>query len=303
MEPLIAHLVDTGVLRAEMLAHAQARAQREGVSLWEALHALDSEFVYRALQPKREFYYRQDAEQLKAAQQTGQPLNLRTYFPPNLQRNSRQESVENFVLQLLDWELAPVAWMEGRAWIVSERPVHMPTALQARLLAGVRLHRLPAPPEQVADYRQLLKTFLWDTTAMGMEVPLIRVANIILQQAINERASTILLEPREGSLAVRFLINRTWQDVLTLPIDDRERIDAIWIDAVLLPKYTTQELLLRYKWLAEMRIQVEPIDDFGRIPIRYEGRDYNLAVFTRVVNGQERMYLHFVRPKPAFPRI
>ncbi len=292
MEPLIAHLVDAGVLQAAQLTQAQARAQREGVSLWEALYALDSEFVYRALQPKRAFYYRRDAEQFETTRRTGQPPNLRTYFPPNLQRNSRQESVENFFLQLLGWRLAPVAWTEERVWIVSEPPVRVPTALKTRLLAGVRLHRLPAPPEQVADYRQLLNTF--HATAMDIERPLIRVAHIILQQAINERISTILLEPREGSLVVRFLTNGDWQDVLTLPTDDRK-----WIDAVMLPSYVKGTLLLRYRWMAEMRIQVEPIDDFGRIPIRYRKRDYDLVVFTRVVNGQERMYLHFVRPKFA----
>lgn len=286
MEPLTAHLVDAGVLRAEQLNQAQARAQREGVSLWEALYALDSEFVYHALQPKRAFYYRRDAEQFKAAQQTGQPLNLRTYFPPNLQRNSHQESVENFLWQLLEWGLAPVAWTEGRVWIVGEHPVRMPTTLRVRLLAGVRLHRLPAPPQQVADYRQLLNIFLWGMTAMGREGPLIRVAHMILQQAINERISTILLEPREGRLAVRFLTNGDWQDVPTLPTDDQR-----WIDAVVLPDFVTQQLLLRYKWMAEMHIQLEPIDDFGRIPVRYRNRDYDLVVFTRVVNGQERMYL------------
>lgn len=296
MSSLETHLVEAGVLSAELLAQAQERVRRAGVSLWEALYALDAEFIARALETKRAYYYRQDAQQFKAAREIGQPLNLRAYFPPELQRVPHQKGVVDTIWRLTCMSVAPVAWTKRRIWIVGERPVGLSAAFRTCLVAGACLSRLPAPREQVEDYLQLLHTFLWDSTGMVIEGPVVQTAGVILQRAIEERVSVIMLEPQPERLVLRFRTGSAWRDVLTLPTNDE-----LLRDALALPPLAYRGLILRYKHMAQMRIQVEPLDDFGWIPIRYRDRDYYWATFTRVVDGREQMYLHFVRESPASP--
>lgn len=294
MPSLEGYLVDSGVISAALLAQAQERAQREGVGVWEAMHALDSEFISRALEPKRAYYYRRDSQQFKAALLMGQPIDLRAYFPPNFQRIAHQDGFESAPAQLVRWGIAPVAWTEKRIWVVSERPVSPLTALRTLLITKRRLHRLPAPPEQVDKYRQLLEAYLWH--AMGFEGPIIRAAGMILIRAIEESATAIEIElrPERHQSVISYFINGEWVKMLTLPNEDSSFPEADIIGIV-----GAQVLMLRYKHMAEMRVQVEPVEDFGRIPIRFKERDYDLAVFTRVVEGREQMALRFVRETPA----
>jgi hypothetical protein len=294
MPSLEGYLVDSGVISATLLTQAQERAQREGVCVWEALHALDSEFIARALEPKRAYYYRRDSQQFKSALLMGQPIDLRTYFPPNFQRIAHQDEFESAPVQRVRWGFAPLAWTEGRIWVVSERPVSPVTALRTLLLTKHRLHRLPAPPEQVDDYRQLLEAYLWHAT--GFEGPIIRAANTILMQAIAESATAIEIElrPERHQSVVRYFINGEWIKMLTLPNEN-----SGFPEAYIIGISGVQVLMLRYKHMAEIRVQVEPVEDFGVIRIRFKEREYDLAVFTRIVGGHEQMTLRFVRETPV----
>lgn len=179
------HLIESRVVRSAMMEHAQQRARHEGISLWEALHARDPGFIDHALEPKRAFYYRQDVQQFEAARTAGQPLDLRTYFPPNLHRASQQEEVESFLFQLMEWGLAPVAWTDERIWGVGRQPTSFPTALKAFLFAKRKLHQMPAPPEQFEEYYRMTRNYL--ELAIGIEGTAIRLANTILQHAVDAR--------------------------------------------------------------------------------------------------------------------
>ncbi len=92
------------------------------------------------------------------------------------------------------------------------------------------------------------------------EGPIVRVANTIIQQAINERASDIHVEPQPRNLRVRY------------------RIDGVLHEALSLPKYVQAPLISRYKIMAEMNIAEKRLPQDGRIPIRYNQKDYDLRV-------------------------
>jgi type IV pilus assembly protein PilB len=96
--------------------------------------------------------------------------------------------------------------------------------------------------------------------AMADEAPIIRVANTIIQQAIKEGASDIHIEPVPRGLRVRY------------------RVDGVLHETMTMPKYIQAPLISRYKIMAEMNIAERRIPQDGRIPIRYENKDFDLRV-------------------------
>ncbi len=92
------------------------------------------------------------------------------------------------------------------------------------------------------------------------EAPIVRIANTLIQQAIKERASDIHVEPQERGLRIRY------------------RIDGVLHEIMTLPKYIQAPLISRYKIMAEMNIAERRLPQDGRIPVRVEGKDYDLRV-------------------------
>jgi type IV pilus assembly protein PilB len=96
--------------------------------------------------------------------------------------------------------------------------------------------------------------------ALAEEAPIIRVANTIIQQAIKDGASDIHIEPGTRNLRVRY------------------RVDGVLHEVMTMPKYIQPPLISRFKIMAEMNIAERRIPQDGRIPIRYETKDYDLRV-------------------------
>jgi len=94
------------------------------------------------------------------------------------------------------------------------------------------------------------------------EAPVIRLVNLILQQAIQENASDIHIEPDEINLGVRY------------------RIDGMLYEMKSLPKTIQAPLLSRLKVMAQMDIAESRIPQDGRTQMRIENRDVELRVST-----------------------
>ncbi|MCS7273164.1 MAG: ATPase, T2SS/T4P/T4SS family [Fimbriimonadales bacterium] len=94
------------------------------------------------------------------------------------------------------------------------------------------------------------------------EGPIVRVADMIIRQAINERASDIHVEPQARNLRIRFRIDGVLHEILTLP------------------KYVQAPLISRYKIMADMNIAEKRLPQDGRIPIRHQNKEYDLRVST-----------------------
>lgn len=92
------------------------------------------------------------------------------------------------------------------------------------------------------------------------EAPIVRVAHTIIQQAVRERASDIHVEPQERGVRIRY------------------RIDGVLHEIMNVPKYIQAPLISRYKIMAEMNIAERRLPQDGRIPIRVDGKDYDLRV-------------------------
>jgi len=106
--------------------------------------------------------------------------------------------------------------------------------------------------------------------AMGEDAPIIRLANLIVNQAVADGASDIHIEPRKDGLVVRL------------------RIDGIMIEAMRLPKKVIAPLTSRFKIVANMDIaEIANMDiaekrapQDARISATINGKEYDFRVNT-----------------------
>jgi type IV pilus assembly protein PilB len=96
--------------------------------------------------------------------------------------------------------------------------------------------------------------------ASSEEAPVIKLANLILVQAIKDRASDIHLEPFEKQVRLRY------------------RIDGVLIDATPPPKQMQLALASRIKIMSNLDIAERRLPQDGRMRVRVAGKDYDLRV-------------------------
>lgn len=90
------------------------------------------------------------------------------------------------------------------------------------------------------------------------EAPIIKIAKILIQRAIQERASDIHIEPYQNRVRVRY------------------RIDGVLHDVMQIPKYVHAPLVSRVKIMSDMNIAERRVPQDGRIHIRHADKDYDL---------------------------
>src|SRR5215831_1771058 len=96
--------------------------------------------------------------------------------------------------------------------------------------------------------------------ASSEEAPVIKLANLILVQAIKDRCSDIHIEPFDKTLRLRY------------------RIDGVLIDATPPPKQMQLALTSRFKIMSSLDIAERRLPQDGRMRIRVGGKDYDLRV-------------------------
>lgn len=99
-----------------------------------------------------------------------------------------------------------------------------------------------------------------DAEKMAEQAPIIKLANAIIQQAINDRASDIHAEPQQKQLRVRY------------------RIDGVLMEAMTIPKNLQAPLISRLKIMAEMNIAERRVPQDGRIEVRSNNKEFDLRV-------------------------
>ena len=96
--------------------------------------------------------------------------------------------------------------------------------------------------------------------ASGEEAPVIKLANLIIVQAIKDRASDIHLEPFEKSMRLRY------------------RVDGVLLDATPPPKQMQLALTSRMKIMSSLDIAERRLPQDGRMRVKVGGKDYDLRV-------------------------
>jgi type IV pilus assembly protein PilB len=96
--------------------------------------------------------------------------------------------------------------------------------------------------------------------ASSEEAPVIKLANLIVLQAIKDRASDIHLEPFEKVMRLRY------------------RIDGVLLDATPPPKQMQLALASRFKIMSNLDIAERRLPQDGRMRVKVSGRDFDLRV-------------------------
>jgi type IV pilus assembly protein PilB len=96
--------------------------------------------------------------------------------------------------------------------------------------------------------------------ASSEEAPVIKLANIIVMQAIKDRASDVHIEPFERVLRLRY------------------RVDGVLMDATPPPKQLQLALISRFKIMSSLDIAERRLPQDGRMRVRVGGKDYDLRV-------------------------
>jgi general secretion pathway protein E len=97
---------------------------------------------------------------------------------------------------------------------------------------------------------------------LASEAPVIRMVNLIMQRAVESRASDIHVEPFEQALKVRF------------------RIDGVLRDVEAPPVRSTAAVISRIKIMAKLNIAERRLPQDGRIKLQVQGKELDLRVST-----------------------
>ena len=97
---------------------------------------------------------------------------------------------------------------------------------------------------------------------LASEAPVIRLVNLILQRAVEQRASDVHIEPFENRLKVRY------------------RIDGVLHEVEAPPSSSTAAVISRVKIMAKLNIAERRLPQDGRIQLRMQGKELDLRVST-----------------------
>lgn len=105
---------------------------------------------------------------------------------------------------------------------------------------------------------------------LGEDAPIIRLANLILSQAITDKASDIHMEPLKDGMRIRL------------------RIDGMMMETMKLPRKVVAPLTSRMKIMSDMDIAEKRAPQDNRITVVLNGREYDLRVSTLpLVHGEK----------------
>ena len=97
---------------------------------------------------------------------------------------------------------------------------------------------------------------------LASEAPVIRLVNLVIQRAVELRASDIHVEPFETRLKVRY------------------RVDGVLIEGESPPSNLTAAVISRIKIMARLNIAERRLPQDGRIMLRVQGKELDLRVST-----------------------
>ena len=130
----------------------------------------------------------------------------------------------------------------------------------ARAIEEMKREAAATGDAQVAPDTAFITNQLGDDAANS--APTIRLVNSIIERAVNERASDIHIEPREGELQVRMRIDGVMRSILTVPKDLQSSV------------------ISRVKIMSGLDISERRIPQDGRFNVKLREKDIDLRVST-----------------------
>jgi type IV pilus assembly protein PilB len=124
-----------------------------------------------------------------------------------------------------------------------------------------------------------------DVDAASGDAPVVRVVNMILTQALRDRASDVHLEPQDGYLRVRFRVDGALGDIQRLPADIGPAVSS------------------RVKVMAGMNIVERRRPQDGQITTSIDGRDVDIRVSSAGTLWGEKVVLRILDKTRPYYRL
>ncbi|GAA1601370.1 GspE/PulE family protein [Kribbella sancticallisti] len=122
-----------------------------------------------------------------------------------------------------------------------------------------------------------------EVVAASDDAPVVQVVQLIITQALRDRASDVHIEPHEDRVRIRF------------------RVDGALHDQLELPGSIGPAVVSRIKILAELNIVERRRPQDGQISMDVEGREVDIRVSTTAVVGGEKVVLRLLdKSRPLF---
>ncbi|GIV01364.1 MAG: hypothetical protein KatS3mg015_0194 [Fimbriimonadales bacterium] len=199
------------------------------------------------------------------------------------------------------FKVLPVKTVEGRLLVAMANPLDIFVIDELRLLVGMDVEPLITVEEELMDaisvayandgsvsdaLKGVIEDFDGDIEIaatsddddlsadelrnLGEEAPIVRLANLIINQAIADGASDIHIEPRRADVKVRI------------------RMDGVMHEMMTLPKKVQAPLISRFKIMSEMDIAEKRVPQDNRIAAVVGGKPYDFRVSTLpTVHGEK----------------
>ncbi|MGH8656082.1 MAG: type II secretion system ATPase GspE [Gammaproteobacteria bacterium] len=97
---------------------------------------------------------------------------------------------------------------------------------------------------------------------LASEAPVVRLVNLVINRAIEQRASDIHIEPFEHRLQIRYRIDGELREIEAPPVQ------------------STAAVISRIKLIAKLNIAERRLPQDGRIPMRVQGKDIDIRLST-----------------------
>ncbi|MEI7814252.1 MAG: ATPase, T2SS/T4P/T4SS family [Coriobacteriia bacterium] len=200
--------------------------------------------------------------------------------------NLAAADIDRAAVVLLPWRMArmrsviPIGFDDGRLILAMSNPLDVEAIDEAEIRTGYKVNPVVATASQVqyaiekyalaSDVIMQLEQGEEDEaqeddpaeTSPEGDVPVVRIVNQLLREAVSDRASDVHFEPEEGRVRVRY------------------RIDGVLQDVASLPKNSQAGLTSRIKVMADMDITERRRPQDGRITLQIDGRALDLRVAT-----------------------
>ncbi len=181
------------------------------------------------------------------------------------------------------YQAIPIQWDErGRLVVTMADPSNVFAADDIRAMTGAEVVTVVSPPSQVQQLIDKVHRLDGEVDTMAQEAvtelgapedsarideliedaPIVKFVNLVITQAVADRASDIHVEPTETDLRIRF------------------RIDGVLHEAMHSPKAIQAGVISRLKVMADINIAERRIPQDGRISARVGGQPVDLRVAT-----------------------
>lgn len=189
------------------------------------------------------------------------------------------------------YQALPIGWRDdGKLIVAFSDPSNVFAIDDIRALTGAELHTVVAPPAQVRAAIDRMHRLDQEVEGVAQEAvdeidaaddlaavrevvedaPIVKFVNLLITQAVQDRASDIHVEPAEGDLRIRF------------------RIDGVLHEVMRSPKAIQAGVISRLKVMADLNIAERRVPQDGRMSLTVAGNAVDLRVATLpTVHGEK----------------